>query len=1832
MRLAYGLLGFVTLLTFSGIVSEQTPYAVKLTLLKCCILPFVNQCPVLALAFCGGMVSVMDGFLLYCCSTKLMLYTTVGFTYHCWFLNKQLYHNEFTGRKKGSKLKSMTFHAEKEKSFDAGQLRYALFWTVLLSLIDSATGLNGSVVVNILTNLYDMYSLLSSKFTIVIVLLTVSYLTRQGRYLREYYEQLIFLVLQGFDIYDANLGFWSAIMALIYLGWFFVDERKKRFFVMMSFGVALISPADMHLWWFRVMSADAIIKLLPPPPMADITEYGLLIRLGEPDYTMLAICMGAFMRFHPTHIIMGCIIDFANGFVVRGPVFDTLGLIKHPKLFMIYMKAMFSGRRIVDFCVLEHDEDPTSDRYGTARFGFWRMAILLRTSTVPMRLRGSECNARSYRHIDGRWLSIINTGWREMEMNPMDLLRVGPMRWFATLVNDLQIYVKLLNNFTPMLMKMCLMHISWLMFLNDYQALLLGIWIYFLLHALQSYTNNVFNPFVFPLFRRFSGCYNYFFNGMIIRGFSYNGLYNITACCFLFFLWALALIPRLFGVGLCFTVLFWIAIGGVGATYVEYKLIFRENAHRLFEQMKLNDSEVQQFYQMSQVVCDWKCQLLAEISAWEIVLYSALFLVVFYYYLWFVYRVTRKPVIVINIIVGIIVLQCYGINVGLLSIMCGTAFNAFLCVWLDSMMVVDVVLLNAIYLPVSGCVMAASYVWKNYGIIDVMAFDFTLVRIVLIAFLSGVFMGIVAFIECKSAAWTKCKVIIVKDRGTGRLLARYEKFGWLGSIFFGLVGGEMAGAIACAQTKLDHGWTCQTDVVKRYANSATSDGMPTRAFVKQLMINAQRLGRLDEFLTALNDEKPVDESFVHRMKGTMDPKALGVIKVRVDGVLQPVANGFVTFVNGMKVVVCNAHSVCVPDNAKKVFIDMQEDAFQAMDEIYFHNGHEEVKINVFTWSAQSDMCVNTLTRDLNVIPFTTGPIYVGKPYTWMGVAPPLDDPKVHFVQPIMPMPFGLVNSKYNQLGDSGSVLIDDKCRIVAMKYGIRTEGGALTDLAYFVPTHGLKYLNLVAPKIQATSLVDMKKAVEDQDYKEFVKVFLNTTDEIWKKFEEAAANKSKRDLDVLLKELSESQSNAKSVQKMLLGQLMYLKGRKHIEDEKQKKNPEYVKLIAEKDEITEKIKCLTLLIDQDDEDRKNDPIFLRCLELQARLAVLKQELDQKYPDDGKKKSLYKQLGQLGAKKSEVKQRLKELVEGADDTEISDLKSILKRINDAINKCAEKISDAKWNMNVVIEEDLLSSRMPLELQKIRYPYYYQDTDKKWHVWFSDTEEIVVDKHPCFSPDVVGRHEEFGFTKSGFRKKLQHCHVSKSWHDMIRKVEPSGLMQYIYKKLGGEECPYSIICQNCGHVILCDKKTHLGCSRYLYNQLDRHLQTCIMNMGRGKELLINGQLYTISGDKLCFGNVVCGETDDHKCFINALEFDALDKYKKKPHQYYHVKTPEVNLYVRKKCVLGFNVNKQPTEPAEMKKELSELHDRMEKMKEVFDVNLKNEQSAREAEMLKLMSMVKTFEDVTVRSFVDIRKDIEELAKTRTDVFKAVIDIDNKVNQRVVENEQAIKELDDLLSFTIVEENKNNASIDVIPMSEQPKPQRIRKRSRSPQKIQSSGDEGKMDREQLFFSNAAGQHDKLVGDCNCPRCVCEKGCKCSICTGQACIWCNEIGHSTKACKHARKRECNVCGTFIQNWYSKCIYDPSRNKFGTNVLCCTESEQCIICDTKGHCSMSCPVVRHSTFCKDARVVNYHGLNDEILDTMLLPPQDWVQVVDGKREMKRVKKERRERKKVDPQ
>lgn len=379
-------------------------------------------------------------------------------------------------------------------------------------------------------------------------------------------------------------------------------------------------------------------------------------------------------------------------------------------------------------------------------------------------------------------------------------------------------------------------------------------------------------------------------------------------------------------------------------------------------------------------------------------------------------------------------------------------------------------------------------------------------------------------------------------------------------------------------------------------------------------------------------------------------------------------------------------------------------------------------------------------------------------------------------------------------------------------------------------------------------------------------------------------------------------------------------------------------------------------------------------------------------------------------------------------------------------------------------------------------------------------------------------------------------------------------------------------------------------------------------------------------------MCGEHDDHKCFINALEFDTMDKYKKKPHQYYHVKTPEVNLYVRKKCVLGFNVTKNPTEPAEYKKEIMDLQERVEKMKEVFDVNLKTEQSARESEMLKLMSMVKTFEDVTVRSFVDIRKDIEELAKTRTDVFKAVVDIDNKVNQRVIENEQAIKELDDLLSFTITEEEANKPAATIVPIVEPPKPQRIRKRSRSPQKVVSSGDESRIDREQLFFSNASGQHDKLVGDCNCPRCVCEKGCKCSICTGQACIWCNEIGHSTKTCKHARKRECNVCGTFIQNWYSKCIYDPSRNKYGTNILCCTESEQCIICDTRGHCSMSCPVVRHSTFCKDAKVVNYHGLNDEILDTMLLPPQDWVQVVDGKREMKRVKKERRERKKVDPQ
>lgn len=589
-----------------------------------------------------------------------------------------------------------------------------------------------------------------------------------------------------------------------------------------------------------------------------------------------------------------------------------------------------------------------------------------------------------------------------------------------------------------------------------------------------------------------------------------------------------------------------------------------------------------------------------------------------------------------------------------------------------------------------------------------------------------------------------------------------------------------------------------------------------------------------------------------------------------------------------------------------------------------------------------------------------------------------------------------------------------------------------------------------------------------------------------------------------------------------------------------------------------------------------------------------------------------------------------MTSGIDDTEIRELKDVLKRINGAINKCAEKITTAKWNMNVLIEEDLLSSRMPLDLQKIRYPYYYQDDDKKWHVWLSDKETIVVLKHPCFAPEIINRHEEFGFTKSGFRKKLQHCHVSKAWHDLVNRVEPSGLIYYIYKKLTGEECPYSIICQNCGHVIVCDKKTHIGCSKYLLNQLERHEQSCPLNLGHGKELLINGQLYKISGDRLTFGNVVCGEADDHVCFINALEFENLDKYRKKPHQYYHVKTDDVNIYVRKKCVTGFNLVKEPPIMA------NQLEDKMKSYVEEFknllkDAVVKIEHDVKH-EMEKCDDRLKATEKDLNAVVVDLASDVKllkerlkqtidenevHLARTRADIFKAVADMELKMNDVACDD------------YEVDDELPTGSPVKVTILD--PKPQRV-KRSKV-EVVQSSDNERKPDREQLFLANAAGQHDRIVQDCNCPRCACTFGCTCDLCSGNACVWCNEIGHSTRSCDHAKKRACKKCGVFQQNWYTKCIYDPTRSKYGTDTLCCVKEEKCIVCDTVGHCALACPVVRHSTFCKDPSVVNYHGLNNTILDTMLLPPQDWVRVVEGKRQMKvERKKERRERKRSDPQ
>lgn len=1205
------------------------------------------------------------------------------------------------------------------------------------------------------------------------------------------------------------------------------------------------------------------------------------------------------------------------------------------------------------------------------------------------------------------------------------------------------------------------------------------------------------------------------------------------------------------------------------------------------------------------------------------------------------------------------------------------------------------------WLPVSwfGCIISFTVIvsgvevwWKGYSSIDVMSvilvcipYGFVLTVLkwlfgvgvvldsqwVMWVFLLGCSSGITLLFWLRSFDWAKYHVIIERDED-GRIVCKRVKFPLFASFVFGRVVGSIVGNLALVASKMGEAFINQDGIMRRFCAGLCLDGGSGSSFARQLLSNAQSQGTLDELLSVVNGEGEVSVNVLVGFKNTINPNWLGVIEVFEDGVWVPRGNGAQVRLGNGYGVITNAHVVCVVDKLVCVFCDGDDQSFEFVGKVRFNNGVGVCDLKLLSWNSKADLCILT-GQGIND-GFKIGKFVVGQNYIWAGVAPPLTMPSMKFMISVRPGPLGAVIGPISEKGDSGSVLIDGEGRIVAVKYGC----SAVLDAGYgtsgfFVPLGccenmdvNLGKMSESVEKVSASALVDVDKIGVD-DYGLFCQSWLQLCGDEAKEMKEAFESKDKKKLSELLTRLGKRNVDVGAHVKLLSGKLLEAKAKNHFLIQQNLESEEKSAIRKQLDEVKAQIKTLVSLGEVWPED---DELVSLYKQKKQECEDLAKKLKEKYPNEDAK-NRNKLLGSLGIRKHQLEKELK--VEGLDDTEIADLRCQLNMLNDVKRQIVDLMSQGRdWFEDLSVEGKAVLSRMPDQLKRINYPFIYCDVDGKWHTWLSDNCEMLGDKHPSVDDAVLDKCSDYGLTLKQWKKKLQKSVVSEAWAKRVLKFvfqsEPSWLprcMLHWVTRVGEVgNCDAKISCPWCGVVIVCDKKEHIGCSKYLTDRLDKHFGECKLNRISRGVFWYMGLPFRVEKNKIVVEGVKCPIGDkDHCCWKTKSELENEDKLKGKHSRYVRLYDEEgsVCLWVLRNCCdQMWKQHKISVGPSD--KQLSEIVEKVEVkfMKRlddeiggikprIVDVERTLEKFGQVCDTFdkRFEGLSKKIDGVASNGFEVLNVKLDNLAKktlvvedlsSKVDFLKSkCVDMERKFNllEEAVDSVSKVQEhVDNKLEVVSASVGEVVKTVDWVVESPLPPslpveenvvevlPQRRRQdvaealpqRRRQESKVKSSS--GEFDKKQLFVGGGISKHSNLNGDCHCPRCQCDKNCDCDVCIGQACIWCNVVGHSVRDCKYAKERCCKKCNNKIDDWFGKTLVDRNRGRMGCKVLCCEEQTKCVVCIDGDHHGLSCPILRHSNLACNPETINTIGLNSKILGSLILPFEN-RSGVNGKKERK---------------
>lgn len=839
---------------------------------------------------------------------------------------------------------------------------------------------------------------------------------------------------------------------------------------------------------------------------------------------------------------------------------------------------------------------------------------------------------------------------------------------------------------------------------------------------------------------------------------------------------------------------------------------------------------------------------------------------------------------------------------------------------------IDVITIGALHAPFALMFNLLSYGFTIWGYKPPFLSHVTITDIIASSFIAGFCMGIIWLMEFRKSDLGRGQVVIIRDEN-GRLIERHVRFGRLSSFLFGNIAGDLMVPTTVLSGDFSGLWNQNKLIVERF--TAPGDDNPSGEFLYSMIVNAHKQGTLTELLEIINEEKQIPMHFQTPMKALFNSDAMGIICAKRGGPtfpgegVQQLANGWLCDIDGTTYCVTNAHAVTDPTRLDDIFVKMDNDKMKPINDLYFWNRQGFFQLNLVTWDAKADVAILAL-KDCKITGFRVGKLTIGKPYIWCGCAPPLNDPKKVFFYNVLCSTRGQVYHPNGEYGDSGSILVDNNGRVVAMKYGIQVGTTALSEIGFFVPVSSLGALKreiskseheLIRDKRVAASTILSKEILMNKDHREFLTNYLANTDEIREVIRDLLDKNDLDGLNKLVSDLSTDAKHLKSLQKMLTGELIVKKGRKVIAETQFGEDEAVLAIKTKIEQVTKDIEQLQQMVTMYNDDDPIDKALLADIKLlQDQLTQKKKELAQRQPQTKNKETCQK-LGMLGQYKSQLKQELQTLLgeKVPNQEEIKQVKDQLKICNETITKVQEMLKEGKDNIDQLIENSINPTRMPDSLRQIRYPLWFQDPDtKKYLTVLSDELKIETTGHPAFAKEIMDYHETYGYTAGQWRRRIQRAGVSYQWYQQmiaqLKKMESCGLTQnikYWVKRmfLGENFCLRQITCPDCGKKLVCDKEEHTGCSEYLVKQLERHLQCCLGHCGVGKEFMVLNTIFLFDGQHIMLSNkqhcLASVTNSEHRCFRIGCDDD--DKFKSKKHHYYQVTMDDgKKIYVFKQCI--------------------------------------------------------------------------------------------------------------------------------------------------------------------------------------------------------------------------------------------------------------------------------------------------------------------------------------------